>query len=45
VLARYDQPFVPIQGATGSIAAALKVAKVRNGALKKRNSTMSQDPY
>jgi hypothetical protein len=34
VLARYDQPFVPIQGASGSIAAALQVAKARRAALQ-----------
>ena len=38
VLARYDQPFVPIQGTTGSIAAALKVAKARRVAILKEHS-------
>ena len=33
VLARYDQPFVPIQGGSGSIAAALQVAKSRRAQL------------
>jgi hypothetical protein len=40
VLARYDQPFVPIQGTSGSLAAALKVAKGRREQLNS-NSTIN----
>lgn len=36
VLARYDMPFVPIQGVTGSISAALEVAKARRVGLAGR---------
>lgn len=40
VLARYDQPFVPIQGSSGSIAAALQVAKARRAWLQ-LNATLA----
>jgi hypothetical protein len=41
VLARYDQPFVPIQGSSASIAAALHVAKSRRASIV-MNSTVVQ---
>lgn len=44
VLARYDQPFVPIQGSSASIAAALYVAKSRRDTLgMHRNSTFETE--
>ena len=33
VLARYDHPYVPVEGSSGSIAAALQVAKSRRASL------------
>jgi hypothetical protein len=44
VLARYDQPYLPIQGGSGSIAAALQLAKSRRASIIS-NATAAEPIY